>query len=263
LVNGDFGTPREAFDAAELFVESRRSKCGIGPLATIGEFVIPPLDGPASRDFQTLHIDFGLPLDPKIPQDVARFTALHVPHGLRDVTAVTRLVPLGQLLAQRDWPEYAELLARVVAYGRTHGSRDDHAGYSEGSLARVVDAASSIRPLLASVKVEPDFLCGTEFDTSGAERAFFLRHGLDVDGVEIDVVLQPGQLLVFDNLAFAHGRRGKRQPGELHQRIFGHRQLSPAGQSVIRDRVLSAFYPSSTNESTVPRPTAASLVSIP
>jgi hypothetical protein len=49
----------------------------------------------------------------------------------------------------------------------------------------------------------------------------------------------------------------------LHQRIFGHRQLSPAGQSVIRDRVLSAFYPSSTNESTVPRPTAASLVSIP
>jgi hypothetical protein len=234
--------------------------CGgrIGSPKVIGDFVIPPSDGPASRDFQTLHFDFGLPLDPRIAQDVARYTALYIAQGDGDVAAVTRLVPLVPLLAQRDWPERAELIARFVAYGRTHGARDDCRGYSEGSFARVIDAAATSPPLLASVKTDPDFLCGTEFDTWGAELAFFQRHGLDVVDVEIDIVLRPGQLLVFDNLAFAHGRRGQRQPGELHQRIFGHQQLSPADQLGIRERVLSAFYAPSTD-----RATSASPVSIP
>jgi hypothetical protein len=57
------------------------------------------------------------------------------------------------------------------------------------------------------VKTDPDFLCGTEFDTLGSELAFFRRHGLEVEDVQIDIVLRPGHLLVFDNLMFAHGRR--------------------------------------------------------
>jgi hypothetical protein len=263
LIDGDFGSPEEAFDAAEVFVESQCSKDRIEPVTAIGEFVIPPSDGPASRDFQTLHIDFGLPLDPKTPQDVARYTALHVAHADREATAVTRLVPLGLLLAQREWPRRAELVARFAAYGLTHGSRDDRMGYSEGSFARVIDAASANPPLLPSVKVEPDFLCGTEFETLGAELAFFRGQGLEVEDVEIDLLLRPGQLLVFDNLAFAHGRRGGRQPGELHQRIFGHQRLSPADQLGVRDRVLDAFYAPSTDESTMPRSTPALSVSIP
>jgi len=52
---------------------------------------------------------------------------------------------------------------------------------------------------------------------------------------------QPGDLLVFDNLALAHGRRGTRQPGELHQRIFGRPALSVGEQIEFRDRVLAAF----------------------
>src|SRR5580704_6148667 len=121
LIDGGFGTCEEAFVAAERFVESLPSADRIERLAVIGNFVIPPGDGPASRDFQTLHFDFGLPLDPKIARDVARYTALCVAPGNVDVTAVTRLVPLVSLLAQRDWPERAELIARFVAYGRTHG----------------------------------------------------------------------------------------------------------------------------------------------
>jgi hypothetical protein len=258
LIDGDFGTSEKAFAAAERLVGSRLSLDLIEPLTVIGDFNLPPSNGPASRDFQTLHFDFGLPLDPRTPQDVARYTALYIAQGDDDVNAVTRLVPLVPLLAQRDWPERAELIARFVAYGRTHGSRDDRSGYSEGSFARVIDAATTSAPLLTSVKTHPDFLCGMEFDTFGQELAFFQQHGLDVEDVEIDIVLRPGQLLVFDNLAFAHGRRGQRQPGELHQRIFGHERLSPADQQGVRERVLSAFYPSFTDESTI-----ASSVSIP
>ena len=120
-------------------------------------------------------------------------------------------------------------------------------GYSEGSFARVIDAVGPSTPLLPSVKTEPDFLCGNEFDTLEEEIAFFQHHGLVVEEVEIDIRLRPGQLLVFDNLAFAHGRRGQRQPGELHQRIFGNRRVSPAVQVGVRERWISAFY-ASTNE---------------
>jgi alpha-ketoglutarate-dependent taurine dioxygenase len=80
-----------------------------------------------------------------------------------------------------------------------------------------------------------------EFDSLCAELSFFARHGLRIDDVEISVDLQPGELLVFDNLAFAHGRRGRRRPGELHQRMFGH-SLGPAAQRKVRDAVLAAFY---------------------
>jgi 8-oxo-dGTP pyrophosphatase MutT (NUDIX family) len=60
------------------------------------------------------------------------------------------------------------------------------------------------------------------------------------DDAEIDIDLQPGELLLFDNLALAHGRRGKRQPGELRQRVYGHR-LEPAAQRKLRNHVLTAF----------------------
>jgi hypothetical protein len=258
LVDDAFGTCPEAFAAAEQLVQGHQSMDPIEPLSVIGDFVIPPLESPASRDFQTLHVDFGLPLDPKIAQDIARFTALYIGLGDVGITATTRLVPLVPLLAQRRWPERGELIARFAAYGWTHGARDDRRGYSEGSFARIIDAASTNPPLLASVKTEPDFLCGTEFGTSGAELAFFRQHGLDVEDVVIDIVLRPGQLLVFDNLAFAHGRRGRRQPGELHQRMFGHHQMSVAGQRNVREQVLSAFDAPSTTQAT-----SGSLVSIP
>ena len=78
LADGDFSTRDEAFEAARAVVRRRCSADGVGPLPVIGDFVIPPVDGVASRDFQTLHFDFGLPLVPAVAQDVARYTALYV-----------------------------------------------------------------------------------------------------------------------------------------------------------------------------------------
>ena len=103
-IDGPFQTSDAAFDAASAVVEACRLERGLPPVSIVGDFVIPPLDGAASRDFQTLHFDFGLPLDPKVAQDVARYTALYVPADVADVQAATRLVPLVALLGQRSWP---------------------------------------------------------------------------------------------------------------------------------------------------------------
>jgi hypothetical protein len=247
-IDGPFQTSDAAFDAASALVDECRLERGLPPLSIIGDFVIPPLDGAATRDFQTLHFDFGLPLDPKVAQDVARYTALYVPTDIADVQAATRLVPLIALLGQRSWPSPAELVDRLTSYGRTHGAWDDDRGYTEGSLARIIEAAAApASMILPSVKVEPGFLCGLEFDSLSSEQAFFSRYGLRLHDAEIELELEPGELLLFDNLALAHGRRGKRQPGELRQRVFGH-HLQPARQSELRDRVLVAFCASQSAE---------------
>jgi hypothetical protein len=240
-IDGPFQTCDGAFDTAGALLEECRLQRGLPAMSIVGDFVIPPLDGAATRDFQTLHFDFGLPLDPKIAQDVARYTALYVPTGLVGVHAATRLVPLVALLGQRSWPQPAELVDRLTSYGQTHGAWDDDRGYTEGSLARIIEAAAAPdAPILPSVKVEPDFLCGLEFDSLYSELAFFSRYGLRIHDAEIEIPLQPEELLIFDNLAVAHGRRGTRQPGELRQRIYGH-HLQPVTQRELRDDILTAF----------------------
>lgn len=230
----------QAFQAARALVDTRRAVDGLAPLSLIGDFVLPPPNGQSSRDFQTLHFDFGLPLDPKVERDLGLYTALHIPPGFRGASAATRLVPLAALLGQRTWPTQTALLARLIAYGKTHGAWNDDHGYIEGSLARVVEAAAGV-PALPSVKVESGFLCGMEFDTLASELRFFERHGLSIDEVSIEVPLSSGELLVFDNLAVAHGRRGSRQAGELHQWVFGERNVGMARQREFRDHVLAAF----------------------
>ena len=132
-------------------------------------------------------------------------------------------------------------MSRFAAYGESHGTWETGTGYSEGSLARVVEAALGAVPALPSVRDDPGFLCGTEFATLADELRFFAQRGLRVDDVVVDVWLQPGELLLFDNLALAHGRRGSRTPGELRQRVFGHRATSPQEQITLRDRVLANF----------------------
>ncbi len=146
------------------------------------------------------------------------------------------------------------LLENLVAYGESHGAWDDADGYCEGSLARVLEAAVGA-PRLPSVKSTTGFLCGMEFDNLAAELSFFKSLGLNVDAVQAEVPMRPGDLLVFDNLALAHGRRGSRRPGELHQRVYGHPSLSPTAQRDLRDRFLAVF---GERQPALPRPDAGS-----
>jgi hypothetical protein len=55
------------------------------------------------------------------------------------------------------------------------------------------------------------------------------------------VLLGPGQLLLLDDLATAHGRLGVRRPLELHQLCVGFRSLDVSEQSLLLRRVLQAF----------------------
>ena len=220
---GPFDSPDEALSAATETDD------------LLGAFVLPPVDGPPSRAFQTLHIDFALPVRPVGPRDLAYRTALHVPAGGESSGAATRFVPLASVLPRVG----ADGVARLAEYGRTHGAfTDDAEGYAEGSLARLVDALEQV-PALPSVKVESDFLCGTEFASLREEVAFFAARGIDLEAITVEVVLEPGQMLVFDNLAVAHGRRGVRRPGELRQWVFGTRNASVAEQLAARDLVLA------------------------
>ena len=77
----------------------------------------------------------------------------------------------------------------------------------EGILARIVESADQSRDLADPGR--DGFLCGME----------------------------------FDNLVTAHGRRGRRGPGELHQLCVGFRSLGLAEQATLLDRVLAAFGP--------------------
>jgi hypothetical protein len=255
-IRSAFATPAAAFARSRELIDECTASNGHEVLSVIGDFILPPTDGKATRDFQTLHFDFGVPVRPLRDQDVARFTALFIPRSSIAVTAATRLVPLHALLCQRRWPDRARLLANLMAYGESHGAWNDGDGYFEGSLGRVVEAAAGA-PRLPSVKSTPGFLCGMEFDTVASELAFFSGLGLDIAAVEVEVPLRPGDLLVFDNLALAHGRRGSRRPGELHQRVYGHRQLHPAAQRALRDRFLAAFGERPTGSVEIPRPNAA------
>ena len=226
-----------AFGVAEELAEQAAGH----PLELVGRYVVPPVDGAPTRPFQTLHVDFGLPLAPARPADVATWTALHVPLDAATEGATTRLVPLTELLAQRPWPTRRELVRRLERYGRTHGAWDDADGYTEGSVARLVEAAAGGVPLLPSVKDHPDFRCGLEFDDEEAEVRHLAALGLDLDAVAVDLRLAPGDLLVFDNHAVGHGRRGRRLPGELHQRFFGVRAAGVEEQLRMRDRLLDRF----------------------
>lgn len=241
LVTGPYAGREEAFAAASGMIDAAAAERRLRPLEVIADYVIPPADGPPTRDFQTLHFDFGVPLAPVCPADVARFTALHISAEWPRSGGLTRLVRLDRLLGQRRWASHEELLQRFASYGASHGAWEDGDGYTEGSLARIVEAAAGGSPRLPSVKADPGFLCGNEFARADAELDFLEGHGLSVSDVELELELQPGQLLVFDNLVLAHGRRGVRRPGELRQRVFGHRALDVAGQRELRDELLLSF----------------------
>ncbi len=236
---GPFGHLEDAWSAAEAIVAERTE--ADRRVEVIGDFVIPPVEGPPSRDFQTLHFDFGLPLIPVAPGDVARFTALHLTADEPVSEALTRIMALRSLFGARRWPDRHELIRRFATYGATHGAWDDAAGYIEGSLARIVEAALGQAPVLPSVKIQTGFLCGAEFTSLADEQRLLNEHDVHPEEVGVEICLRPGEMLVFDNLQVAHGRRGRRRPGELHQRVLGHRDVPVEQQIELRDRVLAAF----------------------
>lgn len=237
---GPFATPELAWVRADEVFSSTIGRDAIGAgmpsLTIVGEFTVPPL-GTSQRPFQALHIDFGLPLGSRRPADIARFTALHVAATHPPTSADTRLIRLRDLLGQRAWPDLATLRQRLSDYARRQRAADGH--NVEGILARLIEAADMSATLPQGDKA--GFLCGMEFASLAEEDVFFADHRLDLASVERRVRIRPGELLLFDNLAIAHGRRGTRPALELHQRCVGYPQLDAARHQRLLNGVLGQF----------------------
>jgi hypothetical protein len=172
--------------ARAVFDEAAREDtigAGMPPLSVVGQFNLPP-PGARGRDFQALHMDFGLPVVPDCPSDAARFTALYVDRDRARTTALTRIVPLRPLLDQRTWVEPELLIERLRRYGKANagGGVEGRAGYVEGIFARLVEAADGSSTLPRSS--DGGFLCGMEFESLAQERDHFVERGLNLDAVE-------------------------------------------------------------------------------
>ena len=201
----------------------------LGPLEVVADYTMP-LPEAEQRDFQVLHIDFGVPLGLATHVDVARYTVLHVDADAAASGAATRIVPLSACRAARRWPAPLEWTARLRR-------RDGDPDVSEGVLARLIEAADQSTELPA--KTDLTFRCGLEFDNIEAETRYLAAHGITVAVVERRVVLRPGHALILDNLRCAHGRVGKRNTAELHQRCLGFARLPSADQSMVLLHVLA------------------------
>jgi hypothetical protein len=234
LVPGRWADRAAAWDMALRVTAAARDldglPAGLPVFEVLGEFSLPP-PGVVQRDFQALHIDYGVPKLAGPPVPVARYTALYLDNAAPGSGAATRIVPLERLLSQRSWPAREVLMGRLCA--------DTSAGSVEGILARIVEAADESRDLPDGAT--DDFLCGMEFLTLEEERLYFARHGLQLAAVEEEVALTSGQLLLFDNLAVGHGRRGRRNAGELQQLCIGFGSLDLTGQASLVTRFLSGF----------------------
>jgi hypothetical protein len=205
--------------------------CGLPAMRRVGEYVVPPPRA-LRREFQTLHVDFGVPKGSAERIDVARFTVLHIDASQPGSNAVTRIVHLAALLGQRRWP------ARTLIAESLRGGADLDEP-AEGILGRIVEAAdegSTLPP-----KSTPGFLCGMEFSSYDEEESYFRSHGMDLTSAEHRIVLRPGDLLLIDNLRTAHGRLGRRRANELHQLFVGYPSLGYEGQKVLLERILAAF----------------------
>jgi hypothetical protein len=221
-----------AVERARAVIELVEDPLGaLGMLGLIADYAIPP-PGTDQRGFQVLHFDFGLPLGAVPATDVARYTVLWASPDRRQIGAATRLVRLATLGRRRQWPSSDEVIARLVERRSGHEP-------SEGILARIVEAAD--RTMDLPDKGAREFLCGLEFDSLSAERGFFARHHLDLLSSEQLVVLAPGEILIFDNLACAHGRIGARRTHELRQVCFGFAGLSAAQQRRVLVHSLDAL----------------------
>src|SRR5947209_1201318 len=70
-IRSAFTTPAEAFAKSKELIGECAVSNGQEALSVIGDFMLAPPAGKATRDFQTLHFDFGVPLCPVRGRDVA------------------------------------------------------------------------------------------------------------------------------------------------------------------------------------------------
>lgn len=205
---------------------------------------LPPPGG-ESTPFLALHFDWGHPLFPTPTNTVYLFVVLYMPSDRGPSTAATRVVSLESLLAQRNWGHRDAIEERLRNYAQSHGSGwdwDGDSGHRVSCFARILDALNPPHRL-TNYRTTPRehwyaaSRAGHEFDELADEEEFYRLCGAPLDAVERRVVLQPGDLLVLNNVRTIHGRIGCRGSQEVYQWLYGVRDV-PDGRAVAVRRWL-------------------------
>ena len=198
---------------------------------------IPVCDDIVATSFQVLHFDMGHPFLESDGQLFVSHVGIYLPKTTsHKVTARTRLVELDGLL--KFSPE--EIEQRLIAYVSKYGDGwTGHNTYRLACFIRFLDALSTKPELQDQIDktVGQWFENENKLDENSAhekEVAFYAKHGLDLTKLERQIALEPGQLLILDNIRVVHGRIGKRRTKELVNFMWGIETVTPDDIQEIR-----------------------------
>ncbi len=192
---------------------------------------IPVCEDIVQTGFQALHYDMGMPFLAEQPQALYTVSALYRPIDSEpNPLAQTRIVYIPDLLAQAKLGDKKTLETRFEAYIRAHGDGwihpTPHNTHRLAIFARVLDALSGQNKLADKIDTmigqcfEYDHGKGGEYGLE-QEKSFFKEADFDLNTVEEQIVLKPGEMLVFDNMRCVHGRIGQRRKRELINFLYG------------------------------------------
>ena len=203
------------------------------------------------ESFQALHFDMGLPLVAREYQVGYLFAMLYSPHDRQPGQAQTRIAGVEGVLRQRRRHALAECEGRLQRYADTHGDGwtqpEPHITGRVGCFARLVDAMLDEHEL-THLYDQPTWEWFREGEGSedgrrelAAETTWLSGHGHSLPGVETRIQLEPGDLLLFNNISCAHGRLGRREPEELWQVMWGVPHVDADEIAKIRGFVAAAM----------------------
>lgn len=182
--------------------------------------------------FQCLHFDYGLAVLPRVNQPLYGVTALFMPPEAASSGTITRILPLSELVGSTLAIESPALVDRLKGYVAQYGDGwRDPAFVNTGRISiflRFLDVMSPQPKFSEHIDVDSaTFIrkCGLHCDSDSGqwqrETKLLQEFGIDIARTEHHIVLNLGELLIFDNLRNVHGRLGRRASREIWQMLFG------------------------------------------
>lgn len=198
--------------------------------------------------FQALHYDMGQPFLADQDQTLYTISALWRPANTpANPKAKTRLVSLEKLLEQNSFGNLDEIKTRFTDYIKNHGDGwiepEPHNTHRLACFARVIDAVSGLNLLTGQIDTMIGQVFAYDKNLDGKtglqqEQDYFAKAGLNLEQVEEQIELLPGELLIFDNLRVVHGRIGERKARELENFIYGIKKASKQDIDAYREWLL-------------------------
>jgi len=208
---------------------------------------IPVCDDSVETSFQALHFDMGQPMMSLEPQNMFLITGLYIAAGQTPKTAATRVINLRGLLKDPKFGTVEEIDEKILGYVKKHGDGwtypDKVNTFRISCFARIMDAVAGTEELadyfdksMAQWFQDPDNKNGHH--SKDGEKEFYAKRGIDLDTIEEDLVLKPGEILVVDNMRTAHGRIGKRDARETLQFMYGVSDAAPSEIDQFRKQLV-------------------------